>query len=139
MRTEIWLCSSGRVVKPSLNVVATHNYPLVLPPLTEEGISYLSLQDISAMKLNAISNSGRRLKDFIDVYFLLERFSLTEMIDFYTVKYPNFNPIIPLRAVSYFDDIDPNLDPPKLNHKLPLSEIKKRITDSVLHSRKKFG
>jgi len=111
----------------------------VLPPLTEEGISYLSLQDISAMKLNAISNSGKRLKDFIDVYFLLERFSLTEMIDFYTVKYPNFNPIIPLRAVSYFDDIDPNLDPPKLNHKLPLSEIKKRITDSVLHSRKKFG
>jgi hypothetical protein len=74
------------VVKPSLNVVATHNYPLVLPPLTEEGISYLSLQDISAMKLNAISNSGKRLKDFIDVYFLLERFSLTEMIDFYTVK-----------------------------------------------------
>jgi hypothetical protein len=117
----------------------THDYPLVLPPIEEEGITYLSLQDIAAMKLNAISNSGKRLKDFIDVYFLLENFSLTEMIGFYTVKYPNFNPLIPLRAISYFDDIDPDLDPPKLKQKLPLSKIKERITDSVLHSRKKFG
>lgn len=49
----------------------THNYSLVLPPIEEEGITYLSLEDIAAMKLNAISNSGKRLKDFIDIYFLL--------------------------------------------------------------------
>jgi hypothetical protein len=36
-----------------------HNYPLIKEPISEEGISYLSLQDIAAMKLNAISNSGR--------------------------------------------------------------------------------
>jgi len=111
---------------------------LVLPPITEEGITFLSLQDIAAMKLNAISNSGKRLKDYIDVYFLLEHFSLHEMIEFYTVKYPRFNPLIPLKAISYFDDIDPAIDPPKLRANLPLSEIKKRILDSVLHSRKKF-
>jgi len=116
-----------------------HAYPLVLPPITEEGITFLSLQDIAAMKLNAISNSGKRLKDFIDVYFLLEHFSLHEMIEFYTIKYPRFNPLIALKAISYFDDIDPAIDPPKLKAKLPLSEIKKRIQDSVLHSRKKFA
>jgi hypothetical protein len=116
-----------------------HAYPLVLPPITEEGITFLSLQDIAAMKLNAISNSGKRLKDFIDVYFLLEHFSLNEMIEFYTIKYPRFNPLIALKAISYFDDIDPAIDPPKLKAKLPLSEIKKRIQDSVLHSRKKFA
>lgn len=115
-----------------------HAYPLVLPPITEEGITFLSLQDIAAMKLNAISNSGKRLKDFIDVYFLLQHFSLHEMIEFYTIKYPRFNPLIPLKAINYFDDIDPAIDPPKLRAKLPLSEIKKRIRDSVLHSRKKF-
>lgn len=117
----------------------THNYPFVLAPIQQEGITYLSLQDIAAMKLNAISNSGKRLKDFIDIYFLLGHFSLNEMIGFYTVKYPNFNPLIPLRAVSYFNDIDPNLDPPQLKKKLSLAEIKKRISDSVLHSRKKYG
>lgn len=115
-----------------------HAYPLVLPPITEEGITFLSLQDIAAMKLNAISNSGKRLKDFIDVYFLLQHFSLHEMIEFYTIKYPRFNPLIPLKAINFFDDIDPAIDPPKLRSKLPLSEIKKRIRDSVLHSRKKF-
>lgn len=116
-----------------------HNYPLVLPAITEEEITYLSKQDIAAMKLNAISNSGKRLKDFIDVYFLLEHFSLGEMIEFYTIKYPNFNPLIPLKAINYFDDIDLEIDPPKLKNKLPLTEIKKRINDSVLHSKKKFG
>ena len=116
-----------------------HAYPLVLPPITEEGITYLSKEDIAAMKLNAISNSGKRLKDFIDVYFLLEHFSLSEMIGFYTTKYPNFNPLIALKAINYFDDIDPSIDPPKLKMKLPLSEIKKRIHDGVLHSKKTFG
>jgi len=115
-----------------------HAYPLVLPPITEEGITFLSLQDLAAMKLNAISNSGKRIKDFIDVYFLLEHFSLHEMIEFYSAKYPRFNPLIPLKAINYFDDIDPAIDPPKLRDKLPLSKIKKRIQDSVLHSRKKF-
>ena len=115
-----------------------HPYPLILPPITEEGITFLSKEDIVAMKLNAISNSGKRLKDFIDVYFLLEHFSLSEMIGFYTKKYPNFNPLIAIRAINYFEDIDPSIDPPKLKIKLPLAEIKKRINDSVLHSRKKF-
>ena len=116
----------------------THAYPLVLPPITEEGITYLSLQDIAAMKLNAISNSGKRLKDFIDVYFLLEHFSLSEMIEFYSIKYPRFNPLIALKAINYFEDIDPAIDPPQLKVKLPLAKIKKRIEESVLHSRKKF-
>ena len=89
-----------------------HAYPLVLPPITEEGITFLSKEDIAAMKLNAISNSGKRLKDFIDVYFLLEHFSLHQMIEFYTIKYPNFNPLIALKAINYFDDIDPSIDPP---------------------------
>ena len=116
-----------------------HAYPFVLPPITEEGITYLSKEDIAAMKLNAISNSGKRLKDFIDVYYLLEHFSLQQMIGFYTIKYPNFNPLIALKAINYFEDIDPSIDPPKLKVKLTLSEIKKRINDSVLHSRKKFS
>ncbi|MBX2944980.1 MAG: nucleotidyl transferase AbiEii/AbiGii toxin family protein [Cyclobacteriaceae bacterium] len=116
----------------------THNYPLINPPKEEEGIRFLSLPDIAAMKLNAISNSGKRLKDFIDIYFLLEHFSMSEMIEFYTIKYPNFNPLIALRAVSYFDDIDPSVDPPKLPVKLSLEKIKKRISQSVLHSKRRF-
>ena len=56
------------------------------PPITEEGITFLSKEDIAAMKLNAIINSGQRLKDFIDIYFLLEHFSIKDMLGFFETK-----------------------------------------------------
>ena len=108
-----------------------HNYPYVLPPITEEGITYLSKEDISAMKLHAIVQSGKRLKDFIDIYFLLEHFCINEMMEFFVKKYSYSNPMIALKALGYFDDIDENIDPPKLLKPLPLDKIKKRILKAI--------
>ena len=115
-----------------------HNFPYVNPPISEEGIRFLSKEDIAAMKLNAISQSGKRLKDFIDIYFLLRHFSFGSMIDFFQIKYPQTNPLIPIKAINYFDDIDETIDPPKLLSPLPLSEIKKRIQSATLHPHKIF-
>jgi hypothetical protein len=115
-----------------------HDYPIIEQIITEEGIRMLSPQDICAMKLNAIQNSGQRLKYFIDIYFLLEHFSIKQMLEFYTKKYPIMNPVIALRAITYFDDIDPNIDPPKLVTPIPLEKIKKRIVDAVQHSNRTF-
>lgn len=116
----------------------THNYPYIKPPVTEEGITYLSREDIAAMKLNAIIQSGKRLKDFIDIWFLLEHFSMEDMLRFFGMKYSHVNPVIALRAVNYFNDIDESFDPPKLLKPLPLEKIKKRIQDATLHSKKVF-
>src|SRR5579872_4962265 len=58
-----------------------HEYPLVGNIDILEGIRIVSLQDIGAMKLNAIFNSGHRLKDFVDMYSLLEKFTLSELLD----------------------------------------------------------
>ncbi len=116
-----------------------HSYPFLNPPIIEEGIKFLSKEDIVAMKLHAIIQSGKRLKDFIDIYFLLEYFSMEEMIHFFTQKYSYANPLIALKAVAYFDDIDENIDPPNLLKPLPLDKIKKRILDATMHSHKKFG
>jgi hypothetical protein len=115
-----------------------HNYPYVKLPLTEEGINFLSKEDIAAMKFNAITQSGKRLKDFIDVYFLLQYFSLSSMIEYFQIKYPNTNPLIAIRAVNYFDEIDEIFDPLKLLSPLPLSEIKKRIKDATIHVHKVY-
>lgn len=115
-----------------------HNYPLINQPITEEGITYLSMEDIAAMKLNAIVNSGKRLKDFIDIYFLLEHFSLNQMLVFYETKYQHSNKMIALRAINFFGEIDPKLDPPILKKQLPLSRIKKRISEAVLQGNKTF-
>lgn len=115
-----------------------HNYPYVNPPISEEGITYLSKEDIAAMKLNAIARSGKRIKDFIDVYFLLRHFSLNSMLEFYKMKYPGHNPLIPLKAINYFDDIDEAIDPPKLLSPLPFVSIKTRIQNATLHPHKIF-
>jgi hypothetical protein len=115
-----------------------HDYPLINPPLQEEGISFLSKEDIAAMKLHAIIQSGKRLKDFIDIYYLLEHLSMNEMIEFFSKKYAYTNPLIALRAVTFFDDIDENMDPPQLLHPLKTEQIKKRIREAVLKPGKIF-
>lgn len=115
-----------------------HAYPFILPPITEEGITFLSMQDIAAMKLHAIIQSGKRMKDFIDIYFLLQHFSMKEMLDFFTKKYTYTNPMVALKAVNFLDDLDESIDPPKLLNPLPLKQIKKRIQEASLKPDKVF-
>lgn len=116
-----------------------HNYPFVKEPISEEGITYLSMADIAAMKVNVITDSGKRLKDFIDLYYLLEHFSFNQILEFYAKKYPMSNPIIASKAVNYFDDLDFELDPLKLKVELPLEKMKERINQAVLNSKKVFN
>jgi hypothetical protein len=116
-----------------------HDYPILKPPLQEEGITLMSKEDIAAMKLHAIIQSGKRLKDFIDMYYLLEHFSMNEMIEFFSLKYSYANPVIALRAVTFFDDIDENIDLPKLLKPLKTDQIKKRIQEAVLKPGKIFN
>jgi len=116
----------------------THNYPYVRDPIAEEGITFLSMEDIAAMKLNAIIQSGQRLKDFIDIYFLLEHFSVKDMLHFFSVKYDYISPSMALKALIYFDDIDEAFDPPKLVQPLSLDQIKERIENATLNSKKVF-
>lgn len=115
-----------------------HSYPYLKEPITEEKISFFSKEDIAAMKLNAIVASGQRLKDFIDIYFLLEYFSVEDMLGFYEKKYANSNPLIALKALNYFDDINEAMEPPKLLKPLPVKKIKQRISTAVLKTNKVF-
>jgi hypothetical protein len=115
-----------------------HNYPLLRPPITEEGISFLSKEDIAAMKFHAIIQSGKRLKDFIDIYFLLEHFNMKQMVGFFADKYTYSNPMIAMKAVNFFGDIDENTDPPKMLKPLPLKKIIKRIQDATQKPEKIF-
>src|ERR1051325_10807306 len=135
--TEFTNTLMGKINKVKVDFVR-HNYPYIKPPVNEEGIVFLSKEDISAMKLNAITQSGKRLKDFIDVYFLLEHFPLENMIEFFQKKYLDTNPLIALKAINYFDEIDETIDPPKLLSPLPLSKIKERIQTATLHPDKLF-
>lgn len=115
-----------------------HAYPLILPPITEDGITFLSKEDIAAMKFHAIIQSGKRLKDFIDIYYLLQHFNMQQMIGFFTQKYSYSNPMIAMKAVNYFDEIDENMDSPKLLKPVTLKQIKTRIQEATQKPSKIF-
>lgn len=95
-------------------------------------VRMLSAKDIAAMKLNAITGNGTRVKDFIDVYFLLEQFTLEEMLDFYKKKYQQDDALMILRSLVFFDDVDLAEWPRLLREPhLTFDHIKKRIIDAV--------
>ena len=115
-----------------------HDYPFIKPPIEEDGIRMLSMEDIAAMKFHAIIQSGKRLKDFIDIYFLLEHLNMKAMMGFFVAKYSYSNQMIAMKAVNYFDDIDESIDPPQLINPVPLKKIKERIQQATLHPKKIF-
>lgn len=67
--------------------ILTHNYPLLNTVETIEGVRMISNEDIGAMKLHAIHQSGSRYKDFVDMYFMLEEASLEFYLQAYQRKY----------------------------------------------------
>jgi predicted nucleotidyltransferase component of viral defense system len=87
------------------------------------------LQDISAMKLSAITNRGTK-KDFVDIYFLLQRFTLKELLDFYSEKYINSSVFMVLRSLCYFDDAEEQ-PMPKMFISVEWADIKAVIKESV--------
>lgn len=104
----------------------------------EDAFRLASKEDIGAMKLNAIAHSGQRLKDFIDIYFLLELLPLDSLLKAYEIKYPNSNLLIPMKGLTYFDDIDHDADPPILNRKISIEMLKKRLVEAVENPKKVF-
>lgn len=105
----------------------THKYPLVNPLIVEEEIRMASLEDISAMKLNAIIGNGQRLKDFVDLSQLSFNLSLNQMIKAYKIKYNSSDEIIILKAIMFFDDIDFNVEIDLAEKKFNWKETAKQI------------
>lgn len=70
-----------------------------------ENIRLVSDKDIAAMKLNAIAGRESR-KDFIDSYFLLKKYSLKELLNFYNKKYLDGSKFMVLKSLNYFEDAE---------------------------------
>lgn len=114
-----------------------HSYQLIKPVENIGNIRLLSIPDIIAMKLNAVSGRGSK-KDFIDIYFLLKKFHLGEMINFYVEKYENRNIFSLLKSLQYFQDADEEPDPVMI---IPVSwnEIKRQLIREVNKYIRQYG
>lgn len=103
-----------------------YKYPLLEDIKTIENIRLVSDKDIVAMKLNAIAGRGSR-KDFIDLYFLLKKYSLNEMLDFYKQKYIDGSEFMVIKSLNYFEDADSE-EMPIMFEKISWNEIKIEIS-----------
>lgn len=59
----------------------------VFPIIEVDNVRLASLEEIVAMKLEVVGQGGRK-KDFWDLHELQNTFSINQMLDFYTKRYP---------------------------------------------------
>jgi len=106
-----------------------HKYRLLKPHIIVGDIQIYSVEDIAAMKLNAVANRGAK-KDFYDIHALMGVYSLPELLDFFEKKYRNINSFTVVKSLTYFDDADIEPDPVSLNG-MSWNQIKGDIVSNV--------
>jgi len=62
--------------------IIKYDYPWIDSPVTDIDIRMAGLKDIAAMKVAAVGGRGTK-KDFYDIYFLLEVFSMLDIFVFF--------------------------------------------------------
>ena len=82
-------------------------YPLLKKPIRFENINIAGIADIAAMKIAAVSERGTK-RDFIDLYFILQKITLSKTLNFYDKKYQKLssNLIHIKKSLVYFQDAE---------------------------------
>jgi hypothetical protein len=101
-----------------------------------DGIRLADQRDIAAMKIDAISSRGSK-KDFFDLFILLEKYSLPELIGFFEKKFNEiqYNKMHILKSLTFFDDAEDEPTPMMLVD-VKWSEVKRTVVAKVLEFEK---
>lgn len=105
--------------------IVNYPYQWIEEPVICQDLKLAGVKDVAAMKLSAISGRGSK-KDFVDIHLLLKEFSLSQLLSFYELKYPEGNSYMVIKSLSYFADADLEEDPNMLIS-YDWEEIKKEI------------
>lgn len=107
-------------------------YAFQRPVVNIEGIRLLSMEDIAPMKLDAITGRGKK-KDFFDLYFLLQHFSLPQMLDWYAAMFQHNTLFHVWKSLTYFEDAESDGEPlvfdKKVSWELVKAAIRKAVTE----------
>ena len=85
-------------------------FPWLHPVEFTEDCRLLTMEDIIPLKLQATGNRQSK-KDFWDIVFLLEHFSLKEMLEIFHQKFPQVDPGYIVHHLTGFDEADKQFDP----------------------------
>ena len=99
-------------------------YTTTLPPKT-------AVIDIACTKLQTIGMRGSK-KDFIDLYFLLQRYTLKNLLDYTKKKYAesDYSETHILKSLVYFDDAD-GQPMPRMHKDVSWKQVKDSIIEAV--------
>lgn len=94
--------------------IVRYPHPIIRPILTIKGIRLFSMEDIVAMKVQAVLGRGKK-KDFWDIAELLKHFSVDDFIRLHKEKFSTQNLFITVpQAITYFVDAEDSEDPVSL-------------------------
>lgn len=107
-------------------------YRLLERKVDFDGISLSSLIDIACTKLITVSSRGSK-KDFIDIYYLLQKYDLNTLFAKLKEKYPetDYNQLHLLKSLVYFVDAD-GQPSPRMHKEADWGKIKEAITRRVV-------
>lgn len=109
--------------------IVNYPYEWLDEAIVENNIRLASQKDIAAMKIAAITQRGSK-KDFIDLYFLLQTYSLQDVFSFYEMKITDCNTWLALRSLAYFGDAE-NQPMPKMFKDISWETVKKTIQKAI--------
>lgn len=108
----------------------TYSYELIKQLREEKCFKLASVEDIACMKLSAIT-SRSVLKDYIDLYFILQRIELGTLLDFVKEKFPTIDTNLILKSLVYFEDIQEEPISYKHNNQVSFETIKEYLLITV--------
>lgn len=105
-------------------------YPFAFPIIEEEGTRLADKRDIAPMKLDAVTKRGSK-KDFNDMYYLLEEFSLQQILEWYNAMFQHATSFHVIRSLTYFEDAESTDAPFVFDKKVTWGKVKKRMIEIV--------
>jgi hypothetical protein len=105
--------------------LVNYEYSWLTEKIVSDNIYLATIEDIAAMKLNAIIGRGSK-KDFIDLFFILKKYNFNELFKFYNKKYHDGSIFLVLKSIVYFDDADKE-EMPFMFEEISWDEIKSII------------
>lgn len=108
-----------------------YEYDLLFPLIKFEGVLLADERDIAAMKIDAASSRGSK-KDFVDIYELLKKYSLADLISFFEKKYSKiqYNKLHILKSLVFFNDAEEE-PMPIMSNNIFWDDIKTKIIKEV--------
>ncbi len=83
----------------------SYPYKILEPFIETDHMKLASLVDIGCMKLSAIA-SRSTIRDYVDLYFILQQKTLDELLSGCLRKYPQLDTMLILKSLVYFNDIE---------------------------------